>query len=217
MATPTASIAPSLTTSHNHAHAGYSSSNLPELLFRLEPPIGYGTAVFNSLRDPNGRSPRKPNGQPYQDFPWLPNQISIQPEAFLLEYWNRKHPDCSYADFEIRMRPGLNEGIPARNTLNMRRIRDVRLPLNVPSWTQKSDNITLTDCLIFESLSFNSVRRNTILPVKPWGFVKPTLPGPPSQSASHQNLINATAPLAPPAPLPLRTFTDGKEAHIPTV
>ena len=217
MAAPTDSIAPSLTTSHNHAHAGYSSSNLPELLFRLEPPIGYGTAVFNNLRDPNGRSPRKPNGQPYQNFPWLPNQISIQPEAFLLEYWNRKHPDCSYADFEIRMRPGLNEGIPARNTLNMRRIRDVRLPLNVPSWTQKSDNVTLTDCLIFESLSFNSVRRNTILPVKPWGFVKPILPGPLSQSASHQNLINATAPLAPPAPLPLRTFTDGKEAHVPTV
>ena len=117
------------------------------------------------------------------------------------------------------MRPGRNEIIPARNTLNMRRIRDVRLPLNIPCWLQKGENIHLMDCLVFESLSLNSVRRNTILPVKPWGFIKPTLPEPPSQSGSNQNSGGSAAslaapPIAPPAPLPLCTFTDGTESHI---
>ena len=194
----------------------YSTSNLPELLLRLEAPTSWGTDTYNPLQDQNGETPRKGNGQPYQDFPWLPNHISIQPDAFLLEFWSRKHPDCSYPDFEIRMRPGHNERLPARNALNMRRLREVRLPLNIFSWYQKGENVTLTDCLIFESLSLNSVRRNTVLPVKPWGFVKPTLGGLPGLSVTHQNATNTTAPPAPPAPLPLCTFTDGMAEHTPS-
>lgn len=193
-----------------HQNPTYSASNLPDLLFRLEAPEDWGTATYNSLQDQNGQILRKANGRPYQDFPWLPNQIPIQPEAFLLEFWNKTHPDCSYADFEIRMHPGHNERLPARNALNMRRIREVRLPLNIPSWLRKGDRVTLTDCLIFESLSLNSVQRNTVLPVRPWGLVKPTLRGAPALAMNH----NPAVPPAPPAPLPLQTFTDGKEKHI---
>lgn len=196
--------------------SSYSSSNLPELLLQLEAPITWGTDTYDDFQDQNGETPQKANGQPIQDFPWLPTQIPIEPEAFLLEFWGRKHPDCSYADFEIRMRPGLNERLPFRNTLNMRRIREVRLPLNIFCWHQKGERITLTDCLIFESLSLNSVRRNTVLPVKPWGFVKPILPGAPNQAVGLQNTTNLTAPPAPPAPLPLCTFTDGNATHVPS-
>lgn len=114
------------------------------------------------------------------------------------------------------MRPGPNERLPAHNTLNMRRIREIRLPLNIPSWLQKGEKITITDCLIFESLSFNSVRRNTVLPVRPWGLVKPNLAGPPALAVSNQNAINPIAPPAPAAPLPLSIFTDGRATHVPS-
>lgn len=210
----TNSGAPGVVSPTTNQNGPFSATNLPELLFRLEPPLDYGDAVFAPLRHPNGNIRLKPNGQPYQQFPWLPSRIPIDPEPFLLEYWNKKHPDCSYADFEIRMRPGPGERIPARNTLNMRRIREVRLPLNIPSWLQKGETVTLTDCLIFESLSLNSIRRNTVLPVKPWGLLKPSLPGASLQLTNSQNVVGPAAPPAPPSPLPLRTFTGGKDLHI---
>lgn len=197
----------------------YSSSNLPELLFRLEAPTWWGTDTYNDFQDQNGQIPLNANGQPYQNFPWLPTQISIEPEAFMLEYWGRKHPLCSYADYEIRMQPGPNESLPARNALNMRRIREVRLPLNIFSWHQKGERVTLTDCLIFESLSLESVRQNTVLPVKPWGLVKATLPGLPGLSApaaGQQIAANLTAQPAPPASLPLGTFTGSNITHVPS-
>ena len=216
MANATAPVVDSSTTSHSAANTGYSATNLPTELFRLEPPLDYGVAVFAELRGSDGRVRRKSNGQPYEKYPWLPNRISIQPEPFMLEYWNKKHPDCSYADFEIRMQPGPGERLPVRNTLNMRRARDVRLPLNIPCWVQKVSSVTMIDCLIFESLSLNSVRRNTVLPVRPWGLLKPSLPGAERQLASIQTLPGPAAPPAPPVPLPLRTFTDGKDVHIPS-
>lgn len=194
----------------------YSSTNLPELLFRLEAPASWGNDTYNDFQDQNGQTPLKATGQAYQAFPWLPNQISIEPEAFMLEYWGRKHPLCSYADFEIRMQPGHNESLPARNALNMRRIREVRLPLNIFSWHQKGEKVTLTDCLIFESLSLDSVQENTVLPVRPWGLIKPTLPGPSAPAAGPQNAANLTAQTAPPAPLPLGAFNDGNATHIPS-
>ena len=114
------------------------------------------------------------------------------------------------------MRPGPNERLPARNTLNMRRIREIRLPLNIPSWLQKGEKVTITDCLIFESLSLNSVRQNTVLPVRPWGLIKPTLAGPSALAVNNQNAINPIAPPAPAAPLPLGIFTDGRATHVPS-
>ncbi|KAI4131499.1 MAG: hypothetical protein LQ347_002959 [Umbilicaria vellea] len=171
---------------------------------------------FNDFQDQNGQTPLKPTGQAYQDFPWLPNQISVEPEAFMLEYWSRKNPLCSYADFEIRMQPGHNENLPARNALNMRRIREVRLPLNIFSWHQRGEKVTLTDCLIFESLSLDSVQENTVLSVRPWGLIKPALSGPPAPAAGHQNAANLTAQIPLPAPLPLGTFNDGNATHVPS-
>lgn len=139
-------------------------SNLDPILYRLQAPRTYGLARYPPLRYEDGRIFTGPGGETYQDFTWLPrNRFTTCPSALEIETWNRFHPQCSYSDIEARMAPGA--AIPSRNALNMKRMREVRLPLGILCWVSKTTRITVLDCLTAEQLTTDGVDFNTILDV----------------------------------------------------
>ena len=179
------------------SEAGWSAQNLPAELFRLEPPAGWGR---NTLRDLviQGQVAQK-NNRPYKAFP-IPPHISVYPESWrLVMYGDRTDPRLTYRDLVVRMRPDEKHGLLSTQTMSMQRTR-FRDQLGLACWMKRPEFPSLNEMLKTEQYSWDSVRHNTTLPVRPWGLVRPVLePG-----------------AFPVTPLPLNTFTGAGRYHTPS-
>ena len=192
---------PALLTSFHQNEIGWSETNLPNELFRLEPPPHWGSAFVPDLLDRHGRVVRDARGRPYRAYSYLPDQISIQLEDFRLEmYTDRYDPRCESRDLYLRMQPGPNDTLVGPNGMNMRRTR-LRNQLNITCWTRRTDEPSMTECLLIEQTSWQSIAYNTVLPVTPAGLLKPTS-------------IRDSA--APPVLIPLNTFWNGNQPYAPS-
>ncbi|KAL9119639.1 MAG: hypothetical protein Q9187_003805 [Circinaria calcarea] len=178
-----------------------AANNLDPILYRLQAPTTYGLVRYPPLCLPNGQIFYGPNGETYQDFPWLPRRFNTCPSAVEIETWNRFHPQCLYADIEVRMAPGVS--VPNRNALNMKRMREVRLPLGIFCWVQKTFRITVLDCLTAEQYTTDGVDFNTMLQV---------------DYATRELVTPAWAvgnPLFPTRPLPWNSFLVNGQLNTP--
>ena len=178
------------------SEAGWSAQNLPAELFRLEPPAGWGQARLQNLTV-QGQAAQ--NIRPYKAFP-IPPHISVNPEAFrLVMYGDRTDPRLTYRDLIYRMHPDQKHGLISMQAMSMQRTR-FRDQLGLACWVKRTEFPSLNEMLKTEQYSLDSVRRNTSLPVKPWGLVRPVLePG-----------------AFPVTPLPLDTFTGAGRVHAPS-
>ena len=97
----------------------------------------------------------------------------------------------------------LGAAIPNRNALNMKRMREVRLPLGIFCWVQKTFRITILDCLTAEQYTSDGVDFNTVLDV---------------DHATRQLVTPAWAvgnPLFPTQPLPWNSFLVNGQINTP--
>ena len=114
-------------------------------------------------------------------------------------YGDRTDPRLTYRDLIFRMYPDQAHGLMTTQAMSMQRTR-FRDLLGLACWVKRTDYPSLNEMLKTEQLSLNSVRRNTSLPVRPWGLVRPVLePG-----------------TFPVAPLPLNFFTGRTQTHVPS-
>ncbi|MCJ1249346.1 hypothetical protein MMC30_006569 [Trapelia coarctata] len=179
-ASPTQGISPatlnSNITSYHANEATWSDTNLPDKLFQLEPGAEWGNeAVIPCLTNSDGTPATNLRRIPLRDYGFLPDQISIHPEAYRLEmYLGKLHSKCGTFDLYRRMHPAAGKKMPSQNGINMTRAR-LRNQVNVPCWTKRSDTPSMAECLILEQVSWESIRLNTVLPLGPMGLFKPCL------------------------------------------
>ena len=207
----------SLETAFHPNEAGWSVTNLPNALFRLEPPEDWGhEAALPAWKNSEGGLRSDSRGQPLKDFPFLPFQISRDPEYYRLEmYLGRLHSKCSTTDVFARMNPAPGEKVPLPNAINMNRLR-LRNRLNIPCWTRRRESHSLLECLIHEQVSWASVKWNTVLPVGALGLVKPKLTDDARAEVpflSYYTPRDATA--VPHTIIPMTTYTN-QPLHIPS-
>ncbi|MCJ1393423.1 hypothetical protein MMC18_006297 [Xylographa bjoerkii] len=164
------------TTTFLAAEAGWSTANLPNVLFQLEPFDNWGQTKIPPLLDSNGNVITDHRGRQLKDFDFLPARISIRPEAWrLLLYTDRSHPLCGAKDLHARMRPEEGEEVLHPNAINMQKVR-LRNVLNIPCWIRCQTEPTIVECLMHEQYSWLSVLLNTTLAVGPTGLMKPASP-----------------------------------------
>ena len=163
----------------------------------MEPPAGWGR---NKLQDlfVQGQTAQT-NNRPYKAFP-IPHHISVNPESWrLVMYGDRTDPRLNHRDLVFRMRPDEKHGLLSTQTMSMQRTR-CRDQLGLACWVKRTEFPSLNEMLKTEQYSFDSVRHNTTLPVRPWGLMRPVLePG-----------------AFPVTPLPLDTFIGTGRYHNPS-
>ncbi|PGH23384.1 hypothetical protein AJ80_02494 [Polytolypa hystricis UAMH7299] len=144
-------------------HDGYSNTNLPPLLFRMDAPgATRGQPPIQPLRE-NDTIVHDASGDAIRDFPFLPRYISVRPPGWLLEFWIRTDSRLTYRDIKARMTgPG---SIPSDNTLNMRREREARTPLGLSCWTTRRGYTTRVEIERIERWTTNQVRHNTTMDI----------------------------------------------------
>lgn len=151
------------TCNHPH-HSAYSETNLPALLFRLDPPLqlDHGNVPYLVQDD---EPVMNAVGAPLRDFKFLPRYISVQVPGWLLEYWCRSDPRLTYKDIRSRM-VGDVDKIPTENTLNMRREREARAPLGLSCWTNGRTQISRTELRRIEGWTLDQISLNTTMNVE---------------------------------------------------
>ena len=180
---------------------GWSNANLPDILFQLEPSDNWGKEPLQNLLNQNGQLIMN-NNRVSKDFDLLPTHISIDPEDFRLEMWrDRTHPAVETHDLLLRMHPDQGESCLGQIAMNQRCIR-FRKRLGIMCWTRQTKTPSITDCLLLEQLSEESIKRNTVLPVMEQGLLKPCLAPDGSRYGSQY--------------IPGNTFTDGSIDHKPS-
>ena len=197
---------PAFLTSPHPNEVGLSDHNLPDELFQLEPYDDWGSAPLPPLRDQSGAIVTDHGQRQYLAFD-LPNQISIRPGDWRLQYYtDRLDPRIRVKDLYIRMHPGPGDTLLKENAINMQKTR-LRKALNIACWNRDKGTPDLIECLEKEQLSWDSVLRNTSLPVLgPLGMIKRSLPN-----------TTSPMPLNPPARIPLTRFTKGiDKPHVPS-
>lgn len=96
----------------------------------------------------------------------------------------------------------LGVAIFSRNVLNMKRIREVQLPLGIFCWASKATRITVLDCLTAKQLTSDDIDFNTIL------------------NLDYKTLELVTPawavgnPLFPATPLPWNSFLENGQTNI---
>lgn len=153
------------TCSHPY-HDRYSERYLPPILFRLDPlPYRELRPVENLVE--NGRVVLDDLGAPIRNFPFLPRYISVHPPGWLLEFWLRTDGRLSYKDIRARMTAPVHMR-PKDNTLNMRRERDVRVPLGLSCWNNRRGLIARIEVERAERWTLDQLNFNTTMDIVYW-------------------------------------------------
>lgn len=153
---PVADPAPRLdqhqhTSSHMYDRE-FSSSDLPNIMFRLEPYRDNFTMLTQNGHDvkeipvpmlcyPNGAQVVTRRGAKLRYFKFLPRYISNKIDGALLDFWSRLDPRLEMNDIVMRMEsePGGWRGLPnqknpKRNKLRMRRDRTFKVVVKLGHW-----------------------------------------------------------------------------------
>ncbi|KAF9890964.1 hypothetical protein FE257_005221 [Aspergillus nanangensis] len=196
---------------HPH-HDGYSQTNLPPLLFRLEPLPRENLPVISTLVE-NGRTVKDYDGVELRDFPFLPRYITSKPSGWLLEFWMRTDHRLTYRDIKARMVSPHHER-PMENALNMRRERDVRNPLGLSCWTPRRGNhgrISRIDVERVERWSLDQITYNTTMDIE----YRPD-PADAHRMVPFRLRAKPLATAPQPTYYPLDTFLDLPRPHVPS-
>lgn len=144
-------------------HEVFSETNIPPLLFRLEPPR---TESFVSPKVSHlvegGEAVKDQDGGYIRDFWFLPRYISKSPPAWLLEFWMRTDSRLSLRDIKARMAAPKSE-LPSDRALMNLRERGARRPLGLSCWSatgsKSKAELERVARLSYDQISFNTTMR----------------------------------------------------------
>ena len=193
---------------HPH-HSNYDETNLPPLLFRIDPPPQVVRPAVDVLVE-DGHAVKDDEGLPIKNFSFLPRYISMNPPGWLLEYWMRSDTRLTYKDIKARMTAPVAER-PKDNALNMRRERDARGPLALSCWTTRRGQISRVEVERVERWNPDQIRRNTTMTIVYKDGMPDCLKAKTLGSPSAAEIDRVSAGLPPttqPHYYPLITFLD---------
>ena len=117
---PKDAVIDSYRTSFHPVEVKLSDTNLPNILFILEPHSTWGATVVQAALDHDGSVTIDRDGHKIREFDFLPTRISITSEAWrLLLYTGRSDPLSGARDLHARMWPGEGETLLQANAINM--------------------------------------------------------------------------------------------------
>ncbi|MCJ1242913.1 hypothetical protein MMC30_000109 [Trapelia coarctata] len=189
---------PSDETSFLASQATWSATNLPAILGRLDPPLGWSTAPRPKQLVENGKKVFR-GSKPILDYD-IPRYIAspAKLETWRLEAWFRVHRGLSYDDIWARQPNWVPKPTNTqKNALNQRRLRDVRKPFNARAWipNPRCPGVSKVMLEVVERLTQKEIDQNTNWKVVTNGIQQP----------------NNTARL-----LPLGTFLTNGQTHTPS-
>lgn len=144
-------------------HAGYSETNLPNLLFVLEKSLANNPP--GGLLIENGVPALDWGGRPIRQFPHLPRYISTHPPGWLLEYWFRTNKFMTYRDIKARMTVAAGR-LSSERSLDRRRELEARGPLALSDLRWKRIPITRLEVMRAELWSLDQIQFNTSMAIE---------------------------------------------------
>lgn len=157
----------SLVTSDFPHKAEWSETDLPDILFYIQPPTSQyeGVKVEDLIEDGEPVVSDAPDGHNIRHFEILPRNISLDVPGWLVEAWRRIDTRIGYQDILDRQYADPKLGLKkhSKNALQNHCRRECRKVLN--TWVEygRRDEPHRTDVESIEVLSHENVRLNTTL------------------------------------------------------